>query len=174
MRKRLRDHGEYQVYDASVKKLDERIASLTASAKPTLERSLLPHVDSSITSEVFSIDIEVALLKQIRERVSVVCMSESSLETYKRHLSRTHRLFPYGSNNKLRDVSADLVLDGHEFSWNGHIFFSFDACAGCESHAILFGLKNGLATSVSNAPLLIDLKQTQRISVVDFEKCPFS
>jgi hypothetical protein len=66
-----------------------------------------------------------------------------------------------------------VVDGGHEFSWNGHIFFSYDACGGCESHAILFGLLNGLAQNVESAPLLKELSIDQRKKGgVRFTKCP--
>ena len=40
----------------------------------------------------------------------------------------------------MRDTSNELVDDGHAFSWNGDILFSFDVCGHCEAHALLVGL----------------------------------
>jgi ribosomal protein L17 len=72
IRKKLVAHGEYQVYDASVKKLESRIKSLVQSAKPTLSCSDLPTVDRSLCATGFNISTEVVLLKQVRDRVSKV------------------------------------------------------------------------------------------------------
>jgi hypothetical protein len=74
--------------------------------------------------------------------------------------------------NKLRDVEDKYVEDGHVFSFNGEILYSYDVCGGCEAHAILYALRHGLAESVATAPTLDELTSSQRYGNVDFINCP--
>ena len=66
-----------------------------------------------------------------------ICFRKDVLEVYQQHLQVTNMLSYYGSNNKLRDGNGKFVAEGHEFSWNGEILFSYDVCANCEAHALL-------------------------------------
>lgn len=51
-------------------------------------------------------------------------------------MSPPHELNQHKSNNKLRDTESELVDEGHAFSWNSEILYSFDVCAHCEAHAL--------------------------------------
>ena len=76
--------------------------------------------------------------------------------------------------NKLRETEDKYGRDGHAFSFNSEILYTYDVCGNCEAHALLFGLEKGLAPTLNSAPFLKDL---QKHSVAkdsnDFKNCPF-
>jgi hypothetical protein len=152
MRSFLDKSGENALYRAANAKLDQRIAQLKADG-----------VD---------LDKELQTLKELRDRVKKLCLSDEYLERYRAMLS-TEGYQQHHSNNKLRD-SADVYVDkGHCFSFNSDILFSFDVCGPCEAHAILLAIRSGLSASVDDAPVLKQLNHTWRATLPDFVKCPY-
>jgi len=148
---KLEENGEIQLYEAANKRLNERIADLRASG-----------VD---------FDKDVQLLKDLRKRASEICHTDLYLEVYKKKLIKEgyHTHF---SDNRLRDAEDRFFDDGHAFSFNRDILYSFDVCGNCEAHAFLLGYNLGLASSINEAPSLqtLDPKYTQ--NNVNFMKCP--
>ena len=50
---------------------------------------------------------------------------------------------------------------------------SFDVCASCEAHAILYSINNAICNiSIETAPALSELSKEQRKENVHFQKCP--
>ena len=99
-----------------------------------------------------------------------LCMSEEYLITYRDKL-QSEGYLRHKSNNKLRDSEEKFNRDGHCFSYNGEIMYSYDICGNCEAHAILFAVKSGLATSVESAPTLAHIDRTLLKNNPDFAKC---
>eukprot|EP00597_Dinobryon_sp_UTEXLB2267_P002799 CAMPEP_0170080692 /NCGR_PEP_ID=MMETSP0019_2-20121128/16763_1 /TAXON_ID=98059 /ORGANISM="Dinobryon sp., Strain UTEXLB2267" /LENGTH=458 /DNA_ID=CAMNT_0010294783 /DNA_START=78 /DNA_END=1451 /DNA_ORIENTATION=- len=117
LRARLIKTGEYQVYEAAVKKLDERLE--------VLER------------QGVAVKREVEMLQMLRNRSTEICGVESYLKVYR--LMLQNQGYPtHPANNKLRDVSEELANNGHLFSYNKEILGSFDICGSCEAHALLW------------------------------------
>ena len=83
-------------------------------------------------------------------------------EGYKQHVS----------NNKLRDSDEKFSNEGHCFSFNTEIMFSYDICGNCEAHAMLFAIETGLADSVETAPTLVQLDKNLIANNQNFAKCP--
>jgi hypothetical protein len=66
------------------------------------------------------------------------CLSDKALAIYKTFLSS--HLQHHNKGNKLRDVPARYVEEGHCFSTGDverELIYSFDVCGGCEAHAIM-------------------------------------
>ena len=78
----------------------------------------------------------------------------------------------HNANNKLRDVDDKYAQNGHIFSYNREIFGSFDLCGSCEAHALLFGVKHGLASSIESSTSLFELDEKHTKNNIDFKKCP--
>lgn len=76
------------------------------------------------------------------------------------------------SNNKLRDAADKYVDEGHCFSFNSDILFSYDICGPCEAHAILLSVRSDKGLTVDNAPVLKDLPRTMTAGHDDLAKCP--
>ena len=95
-----------------------------------------------------------------------------SSEGFKQHIS----------NNKLRDVEDKYADDGHCFSLNREILLTYDLCASCESHALLYGIKYGLSsngtiassTTLKQLRLLSNTKDLifDEMERLSFLKCP--
>lgn len=98
-------------------------------------------------------------------------MSERLLARYKGFLEQAG-LRKHASLNKLREVEDKFVTDGHAFSMNGEILYSYDVCGGCEAHALLYALRHDLASNVNTAPSLEELSSSHRDGIVDFINCP--
>eukprot|EP00607_Mallomonas_marina_P008414 CAMPEP_0182424526 /NCGR_PEP_ID=MMETSP1167-20130531/10729_1 /TAXON_ID=2988 /ORGANISM="Mallomonas Sp, Strain CCMP3275" /LENGTH=344 /DNA_ID=CAMNT_0024604397 /DNA_START=919 /DNA_END=1956 /DNA_ORIENTATION=+ len=126
-----------------------------------------------LRQEGVDFDAELQMLKDMRERVTKVCLSEEYLEVYRKHLNgfglSQHSA---GGTNRLRDTEDKFAEGGHSFSLNREILYSYDVCGGCEAHALLYSVKNKLVSSISEAPLLRDLDTKHRTSNLDFLKCP--
>jgi hypothetical protein len=96
------------------------------------------------------------------------------LERYKAFLTSCG-LSQHKSNNKLRDIESSLVDEGHAFSWNAEILFSFDVCGHCEAHALLIVLQNGLGggmDAIETVPHLKDFSDEKYLSSPHLTKCP--
>lgn len=150
----LKARGEYSVYNASVAKLNERIAALESKGVNVKE--------------------EVKNLKILETRIKTVCTDLTYLENYKKMLQEEgYNAHP--SRNKLRDVPPQYVEKDHVFSLNKDILGTFDICGNCEAHAMLASVKHGLSKSLSEAPLLPTLRRDHATLLkddVNFEKCP--
>tara|TARA_B110000090_G_C13342950_1_gene431827 strand:+ start:867 stop:1448 length:582 start_codon:yes stop_codon:yes gene_type:complete len=112
-----------------------------------------------------SVAEDVMLLRAMKKRVSVLCDSEEYLSLYRKHIqtggngneetpsssssspsssSSLSGLPPHHSHNKLRDTDDYYLQNGHTFSYNNEILFSYDVCGGCEAHALMLGYKRNL------------------------------
>jgi hypothetical protein len=165
MRERLIENGEYRVYDAAVKKLDDRLQSLrdgtwqqnkqgTApsngskmihkeSRSKDKHRSNNGNIENDIKDLKVDVESEIYLLVALRNRVTKFCESETYLNQYRKVLSGDDNpsigLPIHHTNNKLRD-SEDFYADNkHQRSFNKDIIFSYDICGNCEAHALLLG-----------------------------------
>ncbi len=76
------------------------------------------------------------------------------------------------NTNKLRDVEMEYVSDGHAFSLNGELLYSFDVCGSCESHAFLLALKMGLAKNIESSLSLSQLSNDLKVGNKVFAHCP--
>lgn len=100
-----------------------------------------------------------------------MCLTENYLEKYRRHLvSEGYKQHPSG--NKLRDADDQYAEKGHMFSFNGDILFSFDVCGSCEAHALLLGVRSGLASRINAAQTLDELDSKYVVGNVNMKKCP--
>jgi hypothetical protein len=97
-------------------------------------------------------------------------MSEEYLILYRDKL-QSEGYLQHTSNNKLRDSDEKFNRNGHCFSFNGEIMYSYDICGSCEAHAMLFAVKSGLASSVEEAPTLAQIDKTLLKNNPDFFKC---
>lgn len=116
LRKKLVSTGEYQVYEASVETLNNRIKDLK---------------DSGVDFQA-----QLELLRELKRHTKSVCFEESSLEYYKK-FTIDKGLPDHRSKNKLRDVDNKFSDDGHSFSFNGELLLSYDICNHCEAHLYL-------------------------------------
>ena len=100
-----------------------------------------------------------------------LCMSEEYLVLYRDKL-QSEGYGQHNSNNKLRDSEEKFTEEGHCFSFNSDMMFSYDICGSCEAHAMLLSVELGLVESVEDAPTLkgLDKKYTQNNP--NFAKCP--
>lgn len=48
----------------------------------------------------------------------------------------------HDSKNKLRDAPNEVFAEGHDFSLNRELLFSYDVCGACEAHSILIYMEN--------------------------------
>lgn len=97
-------------------------------------------------------------------------MTDSYLSTYQDYL-KAQGLKRHFAENKLRDTEDRFVDDGHSFSWNGEILYSYDVCGNCEAHAILLDMGKSL-TNVNTSRLLKDIPPSMRSKNFDLFKCP--
>eukprot|EP01041_Mallomonas_annulata_P005424 gene5424-10866_t len=120
----LYKNGEIQFYEAANKILDERLVLLNKQG--------------------VNVHDELMLLKALRERVTDLCLSEEYLERYRTYLEQTAGLPQHGTGgmNRLRDTEDKFAEDGHCFSLNREILYSYDVCGGCEAHGILYSIEN--------------------------------
>lgn len=144
--------GERKVYDAANEKLNERISVLEAKG--------------------VNIQQEIVLLKTIRNRVSELCHTQKYLDLYKDYLQE-QGLGEHLSQNKLRDTDVKYVSEGHSFSFNGELLYSYDVCGNCEAHALLLGLRKNLASSIETLPTLSQLDRRHLNNNVYFHNCPW-
>eukprot|EP01038_Epipyxis_sp_PR26KG_P012519 gene12519-16791_t len=158
MKNRLIDKGEYAIYDASTKKLDERIKLLDQNG-----------VDFKN---------EVQTLKYLRKRVSEICLkNDTYLDVYRRQLDN-EGFTQHPSKNKLRDVEDKFAENGHIFALNREILVSYDVCGSCEAHAILYSIKHNISTSLETAKPLSYLAKFLNNTDLNpkelaiFKKCP--
>jgi hypothetical protein len=145
-------NGEMGVYNASIVALNNRIRVL---------------------EQVFHVNIsdEVRQFHVLRRRVSEICLDDNHLSQYKRMMD-SHQLPQHPSDNKLRDVEAKYVDEGHVYSFNREILCSFDVCGACEAHAMLLAWQQGLSADLESAPSLKDLPDHLRRNNVNFVHCP--
>ena len=76
------------------------------------------------------------------------------------------------SNNKLRDAADKYVDEGHCFSFNSDILFSYDICGPCEAHGILLSMRSDKGYTVDDAPLLKYLPPSLTADHDDLARCP--
>lgn len=93
------------------------------------------------------------------------------MEIYRLHLAQDG-YERHQSENKLRDAADYFDDNGHSFSFNREILYSFDICGSCEAHAILLSVKLGLAKDVEHGLLLKQLDSKVTANNFNFEKCP--
>ncbi len=116
----LKRKGEYDVYNAGNAKLTERVNELKKNG--------------------YNVAEEIKLLQLIKEKVSGICLDIAYLDRYKSIISK--KKLPNQTYNRLRDVDKSFYDTNHVFFFNRELLYSFDVCSGCESHAILYSLKN--------------------------------
>eukprot|EP01035_Chromulina_nebulosa_P022637 gene22637-29310_t len=129
--KTLESSGEYNLYRAAIHRLDQRILYLKRINYP--------------------FDDNLKLLKDLRQRVSQLCLSEEYLQRYKTYL-QNDGLHKHLSDNRLRDVDDKYDEEGHALSLNGY--------------------QLGLSSDVSKLPTLDQLDKKYTYNNVNFIKCP--
>ena len=144
--------GESAVYEASVKKLDERIRKLKSSGIDVKEK--------------------VALYRRIKRRVSGYCLTESVLKTYSGFMSSRGYKVQDMVANKLMDVEQKYLINGNVFRINGELIYAFDVCGPCEAHAILHFIENQKPTDIDKAPFIAEMDQSDLANNVNFKNCP--
>ena len=98
--------------------------------------------------------------------------SESNLAVY-RQMLKSAGLVNHDNPDKLRDVEDIYTNNNHVFSYNHEMLGSFDICGNCEAHALLFGIENGLASSIQNSTSLFQLDyEKYRKNNTRFHNCP--
>jgi hypothetical protein len=70
--------------------------------------------------------------------------------------------------SKIKDVE-DYYSANSEFSFNSHIFYSFDLCGSCESHAILASLRHNHEEHAAASSLDLDLEVETVPSLADMD-----
>lgn len=184
LHKKAEDYGEYTVYNAARKKLDERITHLQQEKKA-------------------NIAAEVVLLRSVRTRVGSLCLQDEYLERYKAYLggktmSKDTEFSDHGdttlhatvNTNKLRDSDSKFTDKGYTFDFNHEKLFTYDVCGPCEAHAILLKIdkkvygstdmgningiidKDEIDALVIQQPLLKDLNRDQVKGNPNFANCP--
>lgn len=151
LNEKLHSSGEFKVYKAANESLTRRIDALK--------------------KEGINVAAEVNRLRNLRTRVTELCHSEEYLDRYKSFL-QTQKLNKHQAANKLRDAEDKYVDDGHLFSWNGELLYSYDVCGNCEAHALELGYSLHLSESWVDLPLLKNLPKHIRDNNPDFIKCP--
>ena len=112
----LSKFGENAVYNAAVKKLDQRITQLSRDG--------------------VNVTAEVEELRRLRSLAVEVCLQPQVLSVYRAFLNSKSYL-SHSDAIKFRDVDSSLVASGNAFSLCGETFYSFDICGSCEAHAQL-------------------------------------
>ena len=176
LRRKMESAGEFEVYEAANKKLDERIGRLE-------------------TGEV-SVRTEVEVLKALQARVAPLCLSTPYLHLYRAWISGKAGVDGGGptpdwvlplhySDNKLRDSDHYYSDEGHTFDFNRDKIISYDVCGACESHALVRSFpqgalhpKGGIRSAadaenlVEKATLLKDLRREDVQDNPNFKHCP--
>lgn len=98
-------------------------------------------------------------------------LDDNHLLQYKRMMD-SQGLPQHPSDNKLRDVEAIYVEQGHVYSFNREMLCSFDVCGACEAHAMLLGWKQGLSKDLETVQALKELPHNLRLDNVNFLNCP--
>lgn len=118
LRETLTRDGEYAVYHAAEKKLDERIARLKEAGV---------HVEE-----------EVKQLRELRSQVVNLCFSPKYLTRYRKHFEQEGLPAHRGIlGNRYREAEDQWFDEGYSFSYLSAQLFTFDVCGGCEAHYIL-------------------------------------
>jgi len=188
IKQRLEENGEYDMYRAASKKLDARISALKHGTWKSVQQgagtAYAPLVNKLSRTEGKKVNVEeeVLLLGALRARVSEMCLTEEYLVRYRDHMKQ-QGLPNDTSMNKLRDSADEYADQGHMFSFNNNILFSYDVCGTCEAHALLLAYKpagsgSGAVTKetmeaqVKSFPSLSSLTRSDRERNVDFANCP--
>ena len=145
LRETLTRDGEYAMYDAAQKKLDERIARLKEAG--------------------VNVEEEAQQLRELRNRVVKLCFSPPYLVLYRKHLELeglpSHRVL----GNRYRETEDQWFDEGYSFSYMSVQIFTFDVCGNCEAHGILIaGMESGKS--------LRDFTPAQRKKYPSLSKCP--
>lgn len=98
-------------------------------------------------------------------------MTDKYLERYKGLLEAKGLPKSRNIGNKLRDAEDKYTADGHSFSFNKELLFSFDVCGNCEAHAIMFSMASDSTHTVQTAPSLVDIDHTLLEGHVNFVNC---
>ena len=115
---------------------------------------------------------EVAMLGEMRNRVTHLCMRDEVLKKYRDFIEMLgFPKHPAGSTNHLRDTDDKYGSEGHCFSINREMLYSYDLCGSCEAHAIIFDVQKN-SVPVSKARKLAELTDLEREGNVNFAKCP--
>lgn len=91
------------------------------------------------------------------------------LAEYRKFLSA---FLPQNERNHLRDVETEYVADGHSFTLDDHLFYSFDLCGSCEAHAILLSMTHNPALSVNDSASLLEIDANLRKGHIPLLRCP--
>jgi hypothetical protein len=102
-----------------------------------------------------------------------MCLQDAYLNVYRDHL-KAEGYQPHLAQNKLRDTDNKYLDEGHTFSFNGEILFSYDVCGNCEAHALQLGLQLGLGRSdnITSLPDVAGLDPKYTAGNPFFAKCP--
>jgi len=184
IKQRLEENGEYDMYRAANKKLDARISALkhgtwksSYQGTGTVYAPLVDKVSRPDGKKV-SFEEEVLVLGALRTRVSELCLTEEYLIRYRNYIKQ--RGLPNdASQNKLRDSADEYADQGHMFSFNNNIMFSYDLCGSCEAHALLLGYKFAGSSEVTKETISAKINALPTLNLlsrseqnVDLLNCP--
>ena len=154
LNKSLTEVGEWSTYALSHQLLDAEIGKL----------------------KLMGVDVqdEVAKLQTLQAQASSYCLQDDILKIYQAFISskgwKKHRA---GTSNHLRDTEDKYGIEGHAFSLNQEIMYTYDVCGNCEAHALLVSVEKGLANSLERGIFLKDLaKNIDLKNNINFQNCP--
>ena len=128
---------------------------------------------SELRSRGVDVEGEIAMLGQIRNIVTERCLQDQYLIKYREFIGNLgYPNHPQGSSNHLRDTEDKYGSEGHSFSINREILYSYDLCGACEAHAILLDVQKN-SKPVGKARMLSDIIDSERNGNINFAKCPY-
>jgi hypothetical protein len=127
---------------------------------------------SELKRRGIDVNAEITMLGEMRNSVTQLCMQDDFLTKYRDFINKIgFPQHPQGSSNHLRDTEDKYGSEGHSFSINREILYSYDLCGSCEAHAILLDVQKN-SVPVSKARKLAELTYSEREGNVNFANCP--
>ena len=174
-RKALSKHPKPRDWpENAVQMLNSSLIQLGEWATYQLSHELLEKELNNLRGKGVDIEKEIHMLKALQVRVSPYCLQDDTLKKYQTCIQKMgYWPHPSGTVNHLRDTEDKYGREGHAFSLNKEIMYTYDVCGNCEAHAMMYSINNGLAVDVENSLFLHELrKKTDLTGNVDFTNCP--
>lgn len=174
-RKALSKHPKVSDWpESAVQILNSSLVELGEWETYRLSNELLDNELDNLRKKGVNIDKEISMLNSLQARVSPYCLRNEILKNYQMYIKKLgYWPHPAGTINHLRDTEDKYGREGHAFSLNKEIMYTYDVCGSCEAHAMMYSIENGYAANVENALFLHQLRE--KISLegnVDFTNCP--